>query len=123
MHLRTSSRLYQGYVFGVEDTIYPRYDLLTGRPGLPALGGATQALAAGGWHQDVGKSSIDVVIASYDRGFEYRRLEIALDAVWLYKRAGLLTTNPDPYCRYPEAAASTDTGCEADVGKVARFTI
>ncbi len=47
---------------------------------------------------------IDIVIASYDRAFEYRKLQIAFDAIWFHKRARLVTTNPDRYC--PVAAAS-----------------
>lgn len=73
---------------------------------------------------------IDVVIASYDRGFEYRKLQIAFDAIWFHKRARLVTTNPDPYCPLPggrgepDAAAivgaieaCTGARCEVNVGK------
>lgn len=75
-------------------------------------------------------SAIDLVIASYDRTFEYRKLQIAFDAIWYYKRARLVTTNPDRYCPFPggrgepDAAAivaaieaCTGTRCEVNVGK------
>jgi len=73
---------------------------------------------------------IDIVIASYDRGFDYRKLQIAFDAIWFHKRAMLVTTNPDRYCPLPggrgepDAAAivgaiegCTGTKCEVNVGK------
>ncbi len=73
---------------------------------------------------------IDIVIASYDRGFEYRKLQIAFDAIWYHKRARLVTTNPDRYCplpggrREPDAVAivaaieaCTRSKCEVNVGK------
>jgi 4-nitrophenyl phosphatase len=75
-------------------------------------------------------SKIDIVIASYDRGFDYRKLQIAFDAIWYYKRARLVATNPDPYCPMdggrgePDAAAviaaiqaCTGTKLEANTGK------
>jgi HAD superfamily hydrolase (TIGR01450 family) len=73
---------------------------------------------------------IDVVVASYDRTFEYRKLQIAFDAIWYHKRARLVTTNPDRYCPFPggrgepDAAAivaaieaCTGAKCEVNVGK------
>lgn len=73
---------------------------------------------------------IDVVIASYDRAFDYRKLQIAFDAIWFHKRARLVTTNPDRYCPLPggrgepDAAAivgaieaCTGARCEVNVGK------
>ena len=73
---------------------------------------------------------IDIVIASYDRGFDYRKLQIAFDAIWYHKRARLVTTNPDRYCPFPggrgepDAAAivgaieaCTGARCETNVGK------
>jgi HAD superfamily hydrolase (TIGR01450 family) len=73
---------------------------------------------------------IDIVIASYDRGFEYRKLQIAFDAIWFYERAMLVTTNPDRYCPFPggrgepDAAAivgaieaCTGAKCQVNVGK------
>jgi HAD superfamily hydrolase (TIGR01450 family) len=73
---------------------------------------------------------IDIVIASYDRGFDYRKLQIAFDALWQHRRARLVATNPDAYCPMPggrgepDAAAvvaaieaSTGVRCEANLGK------
>lgn len=73
---------------------------------------------------------IDIVIASYDRAFEYRKLQIAFDAIWFHQRARLVTTNPDRYCPFPggrgepDAAAivgaiegCTGAKCEVNVGK------
>jgi HAD superfamily hydrolase (TIGR01450 family) len=73
---------------------------------------------------------IDIIIASYDRGFEYRKLQIAFDAIWYYERAMPVTTNPDRYCPFPggrgepDAAAivaaieaCTGTKCQVNVGK------
>jgi HAD superfamily hydrolase (TIGR01450 family) len=73
---------------------------------------------------------IDIVVASYDRAFDYRKLQIAFDAIWFHKRARLVTTNPDRYCPFPggrgepDAAAvvaaieaCTGAKCEANVGK------
>ncbi len=73
---------------------------------------------------------IDFVIASYDRAFDYRKLQIAFDAIWYHERARLVTTNPDRYCPFPggrgepDAAAivaaieaCTGTKCEVNVGK------
>ena len=73
---------------------------------------------------------IDVVVASYDRTFDYRKLQIAFDAIWFHKRARLITSNPDRYCPMPggrgepDAAAvvaaieaCTQMTCEANLGK------
>ncbi|WP_084709635.1 HAD-IIA family hydrolase [Rubrobacter aplysinae] len=75
-------------------------------------------------------SEIDVVVASYDRSFDYRKLQIAFDAIWYHGRARLVTTNPDRYCPFPggrgepDAAAivgaiegCTGVECEVNVGK------
>ena len=51
---------------------------------------------------------IDIVIASYDRGFDYRKLQIAFDAIWFHKRARLVTTNPDRYCPFPGGRGEPD---------------
>ena len=71
---------------------------------------------------------IDIVIASYDRHFDYRKLQIAFDAI----RAGarLMATNPDRFCPFPggrgepDAAAitaaieaCTGASCELHFGK------
>jgi HAD superfamily hydrolase (TIGR01450 family) len=73
---------------------------------------------------------IDVVVASYDTSFDYRKLQIAFDTLWLHRRARLVTTNPDAYCPMPggrgepDAAAivaaieaCTGAQCEVNLGK------
>lgn len=76
-------------------------------------------------------SHIDAVIASFDRTFVYRKLQIAFDAI----RAGarFFATNADRYCPVPgggepDAAAiiaaieaCTNTKIEAVVGKPSRY--
>ena len=75
---------------------------------------------------------IDVVVASYDTSFDYRKLQIAFDALWQHRRARLVTPNPDAYCPFPggrgepDAAAivaaieaSTGVRCEVNLGKPA----
>jgi len=64
-------------------------------------------------------AEIDIVIASYDRRFEYRKLQIAFDAI----RAGarLVATNPDRFCPFPDGrgepdAASITAAIEACTG-------
>ncbi|HLN13520.1 MAG TPA: HAD-IIA family hydrolase [bacterium] len=75
--------------------------------------------------EDPGRT--DVVVAAFDRTFDYRKLQIAFDAI----RGGarLVATNPDPYCPVPggglpdcgaiTAAIEAATGVRADavVGK------
>jgi HAD superfamily hydrolase (TIGR01450 family) len=81
-------------------------------------------------------AEIDIVVASYDRGFDYRKLQIAFDALWQHGRARLVTTNPDAYCPMPggrgepDAAAitaaitaSTGVSCEVNVGKPDRIML
>lgn len=75
-------------------------------------------------------AEIDIVIASYDRQFEYRKLQIAFDAIRGPRRARLIATNPDRFCPFPDgrgepdAAAITaaietcaNTRCELHFGK------
>jgi HAD superfamily hydrolase (TIGR01450 family) len=89
-----------------------------------------KALREAGIKMSEDPEEIDIVIASYDRTFEYRKLQIAFDAIWFYKRARLVTTNPDRYCPFPggrgepDAAAivgaieaCTGAKCEVNVGK------
>jgi HAD superfamily hydrolase (TIGR01450 family) len=88
------------------------------------------ALREAGLKMSENAEEIDIVIASYDRTFEYEKLQIAFDAIWFHKRARLVTTNPDRYCPFPggrgepDAAsivaaieACTQTKCEVNVGK------
>lgn len=73
---------------------------------------------------------IDIVLASYDRGFDYRKLQIAFDAIWFHKRAFLIQTNPDRFCPFPGGRgepdcaavtaaieACTGTTCRVSLGK------
>ena len=73
---------------------------------------------------------VDVVVASYDTTFDYRKLQVAFTALWQHGRARLVTTNPDAYCPMPggrgepDAAAvlaaieaSTGVRCEVNLGK------
>jgi NagD protein len=77
--------------------------------------------------------NVDAVIASFDRTFAYRKLQIAFDAI----RAGarFFATNPDRYCPVPSGGepdcaaiiaaieACTDTHIEAVIGKPSAFMI
>ena len=89
-----------------------------------------RALRKAGIRMSEKAEEIDLVVASYDRTFDYRKLQIAFDAIWYYKRARLVTTNPDRYCPFPggrgepDAAAivaaieaCTGARCEANTGK------
>jgi HAD superfamily hydrolase (TIGR01450 family) len=88
------------------------------------------SLSEAGIKMSENPEEIDIVIASYDRTFDYRKLQIAFDAIWFYERAMLVTTNPDRYCPFPggrgepDAAAivaaieaCTGTKCQVNVGK------
>ena len=50
-----------------------------------------RAIRAAGIETTERADEIDIVIASYDRTFEYRKLQIAFDAIWQYQRARLIT--------------------------------
>lgn len=76
---------------------------------------------------------IDIVLASYDRSFDYGALQIAFDAIWYHRRARLMSTNPDRFCPYPQGRgepdaaaivaaieASTGARCERTFGKPGR---
>jgi HAD superfamily hydrolase (TIGR01450 family) len=89
-----------------------------------------RALEAAGIELTDRPEEIDIVLASYDRTFEYRKLQIAFDALWQHRRARLITTNPDAYCPVaggrgePDSAAivaaieaCTGARCEVNVGK------
>ena len=191
--VRAPSRLYDGYLFDLDGTIYlgdqllpGAFDLVTGlreagretlflsnnptkdpemyaeklgRLGLPTPAGRIvntvvtmvawlqreapdasvfvigegpleRAIEQAGIRLTSRADEIDVVVASYDRGFDYRKLQIAFDALWQHGRARLVTTNPDAYCPMPggrgepDAAAvvaaveaCTGVRCEANVGK------
>lgn len=92
------------------------------------------ALEAAGIRLSDNPEEIDIVLASYDRTFVYRKLQIAFDALWVHERAVLMSTNPDRYCPFPggrgepDAAsivaaieASTGVTCERTFGKPSRL--
>ena len=68
------------------------------------------ALDQAGIRMSDNPAEIDIVIASYDRAFEYRKLQIAFDAIWYYKRARLVATNSDPYCPMEGGRGEPDAG-------------
>ena len=67
-----------------------------------------RALAAAGVRLTENPEEIDIVVASYDRTFDYRKLQIAFDAIWFYKRAILIETNPDRFCPFPGGRGEPD---------------
>ena len=88
-------------------------------------------LAASGYEVVDEAGGVDVVVVSFDRTFDYAKLQIAFDAV----RAGarIIATNPDAYCPLPGGGglpdcaamlaaveASTGKSAEAIVGKPSR---
>jgi HAD superfamily hydrolase (TIGR01450 family) len=88
------------------------------------------ALVSAGFTLTDDPALIDIVIASYDRNFVYRDLQIAFDALWYHRQAILIQTNPDRYCPFPggrgepDAAAitaaieaCTQVTCSASMGK------
>jgi 4-nitrophenyl phosphatase len=89
-----------------------------------------RSFAAAGIKMSEDPAEIDIVVASYDRGFRYEKLQIAFDAIWFHKRARLVATNPDRFCPFPGGRgepdcaaitaaieACTGTTCEANLGK------
>ncbi len=95
-----------------------------------------RALATAGIRMSDKPEEIDIVIASYDRTFDYKKLQIAFDALWQHGQAQLITTNPDRYCPFPggrgepDAAgivaaieATTGVKCSANMGKPDRIMI
>ncbi len=89
-----------------------------------------RALRERGIRMSEDPSEIDIVIASYDRQFEYRKLQIAFDAIRGPRRARLIATNPDRFCPFPDGhgepdaaaitaaiEACTETACELHFGK------
>ena len=94
------------------------------------------ALRAAGIRLSDDPAEIDIVIASYDRTFDYRKLQIAFDAIAVHKRALLVATNPDRYCPFPNGRGEPDAGaiigaiegctgvtCEQNTGKPDPFML
>ncbi len=67
-----------------------------------------RALVAAGFELTEDPAQIDIVIASYDRTFDYRKLQIAFDAIWFHRRAFLIQTNPDRFCPFPGGRGEPD---------------
>ncbi|GEP27428.1 HAD-IIA family hydrolase [Cryobacterium levicorallinum] len=67
-----------------------------------------RALGNAGIRMSEDPQEIDIVIASYDRTFDYRKLQIAFDAIWQFGRAILVTTNPDRFCPFPGGRGQPD---------------
>ena len=89
-----------------------------------------RALAEAGIRTSDRAEEIDLVVASYDRGFDYRKLQTAFDAIWFHRRARLVATNPDRWCPLPGGRGEPDAGaivaaieactgatCEVNAGK------
>ena len=89
-----------------------------------------RSLATAGIRMSEDPTQIDFVIASYDRAFDYRKLQIAFDAIRTHGRARLITTNPDRFCPLPGGQGEPDSAaiigavegctgvrCEQNTGK------
>ncbi len=98
--------------------------LLAHHPGATVFPIAEQplvdAFAAAGIAMSDDPAQIDVVVASYDRSFDYRKLQIAFDAIWYHRRAILVATNPDRYCPFPGGRGEPD--CAAVVAAIEAST-
>lgn len=70
-----------------------------------------EALDAAGIAVSDDPARIDLVVSSYDRTFDYRKLQIAFDALWFHRRARLVTTNPDRFCPFPGGHGEPDAAC------------
>jgi HAD superfamily hydrolase (TIGR01450 family) len=86
------------------------------------------SLSEAGIRMSENPEEIDIVIASYDRTFDYRKLQIAYDAIWFYERAMLVTTNPDSYCPFPGGRGEPDAAAivaaiEACTGKKCQINV
>ena len=79
-----------------------------------------RALREAGFRLSEDPSEIDIVIASYDRGFDYRKLQIAFDTLLHHKRGILVQTNPDRFCPFPGGRGEPD--CAAIVAAIEACT-
>jgi HAD superfamily hydrolase (TIGR01450 family) len=69
-----------------------------------------RALKAAGIKISENPEEIDIVIASYDRTMTWKKLQIAFEAIWYYKRARLICTNADHFCPFPGGRGEVDAG-------------
>lgn len=86
-----------------------------------------ELLSSTGYEVVDGAEGVEVVVVSFDRTFDYHKLQVAFDAV--RRGARIVATNPDAYCPTPEGGlpdcaailaaveASTGARAEAVVGK------
>jgi HAD superfamily hydrolase (TIGR01450 family) len=84
---------------------------------------AEDTLAGAGWPIVRDPAEADVVLVSFDRTFDYRKLDAAYRAV-RHHGAAIVATNPDPYCPTPDgglpdcaamlAAVEACTGARAE---------
>lgn len=74
--------------------------------GSPAL---TQTLREADIQISDDPTKIDIVIASFDRTFNYEKLDIAFRAIVEENRAILVATNPDRYCPMSDRLGVPDT--------------
>jgi HAD superfamily hydrolase (TIGR01450 family) len=87
-----------------------------------------EVLAREGWDLTRDAERADVVVVSFDRTFDYAKLQAAFRAV-RHHGAAIVATNPDPYCPTPDGGlpdcaamlaaleVSTGTRAEAVLGK------
>ena len=78
------------------------------------------AFARAGIPMSEDPARIDLVVASYDRTFDYAKLQIAFDAIWFHRRAALIGTNPDRFCPFPGGMGQPD--CAAVVAAIEACT-
>lgn len=69
-----------------------------------------ETLTEGGIEISDDPTKIDIVIASFDRTFDYAKLDIAFRAIVEEKRAILVATNPDRYCPMEHRLGVPDAG-------------
>jgi HAD superfamily hydrolase (TIGR01450 family) len=69
-----------------------------------------RALKAAGIKISENPEEIDIVIASYDRTLTWKKLQIAFEALWFYKRAKFICTNADHLCPFPGGRGEVDAG-------------
>lgn len=69
-----------------------------------------QGIAGAGIRLTDDADDTNIVVASYDRTFDYRKLQTAFDALTRPRPARLVTTNPDVYCPFPGGRGEPDAG-------------
>ncbi|MGO1674152.1 MAG: HAD-IIA family hydrolase [Canibacter sp.] len=69
-----------------------------------------KALKDNGMRLSSDPNEVDIVLASYDRNFNYEKLSVAFQALWRNDDVRLMATNPDVYCPLPGGNGEPDTG-------------